>query len=384
MATIESYETKAGKRYLVRYRDPDRVQRKKRGFRLKREAEAYAATVEVDKMTGGYINPAAGRITVTDIGKQWQASLLDASESWRARQLSIWNVHIEPYWGRRILGKIDTSDVQDWVGLLADEKRDPSPLAPKTIRHVLGVLASVLDRAVDERRLAGNPARGKIRIPRAVVEDRAFLTVDQVLALADEVPERYKTITWVLVTAGIRWGELAALRPRDLLGNKRVRLARAYSKSNGRSHLTDLKGHEARTVIVPPDVEEMMRVAAEGKAHDALIWEAPRKGGPLRPPETGHWLDAAVKRCHAIDEEFPDHLPAHSLRHTAASLMISSGAHIKTIQRQLGHKSAAMTLDQYGHLMEDDLDVVADGMGLLLFPGACAQNVPKDDDEPTD
>lgn len=367
---------------MVRYRDPDRHQRKKRGFKTKRDATAWMNTIEVDKLQGGYINPTAGRATVADIGEEWKTSLIDASESWRSRQLSIWEVHVLPHWGRRYVGNIKTSDVQDWVAGLASEKREPRPLAPKTIRHVLGVLSGVLDRAVDERRLASNPARGKIRVPRSPSEDRAFLTVEQVHDLLDEVPARYVTITWVLITSGVRWGELAALRPRDLLEGNRLRLARAYSKSDGRSILTDLKGHEARTVIVPPRVHEMVQADADGRPREGLIWEAPRKGGPLRPPETGHWLDAAVKRCHALDESFPEHLPVHSLRHTAASMMISSGAHIKTIQRQLGHKSAAMTLDQYGHLMEDDLDVVADGMGRLLFPGDCAQNVPKDDEPP--
>ncbi|MGV9783917.1 tyrosine-type recombinase/integrase [Nocardia farcinica] len=68
----------------------------------------------------------------------------------------------------------------------------------------------------------------------------------------------------------------------------------------------------------------------------------------------------------------------HQLRHTAASLMIASGAHVKTIQRQLGHKSAAMTLDNYGHLFDDDLDGVADRMGKGLRAAKDrAQNVPK-------
>lgn len=381
MATIEPYATKAGKRYMVRYRDPDRHQRKKRGFKTKKDAQAWANTVEVDILKSGYINPTAGRVTISDMGKEWKASLLDASVSWRNRQLSIWEVHVEPHWGRRYVNQIKTSQIQDWVTLLADEKRDPRPLATKTIQHILGVLAAVLDRAVHEERLAVNPARVKIRLPRALVEDRPFLTSNQVHALIEEVPAKYETITWVLVTSGIRWGELAALRPRDILEGNRLRLARAYSKSDGQSTLTDLKSHELRTVIVPPNVAVMVSKEAEGRPRESLIWEAPRKGGPLRPPETGHWLDAAVKRCHAADESFPGHLPVHSLRHTAASLMISSGAHIKTIQRQLGHKSASMTLDQYGHLMEDDLDGVAHGLNKLLFPTDCARNVPKDNHE---
>ena len=55
--------------------------------------------------------------------------------------------------------------------------------------------------------------------------------------------------------------------------------------------------------------------------------------------------------------------------------MIASGANVKTVQAQLGHKTATMTLDQYGHLFPDDLDDVADKMDDLA--SGCAQNVPK-------
>jgi integrase len=96
-------------------------------------------------------------------------------------------------------------------------------------------------------------------------------------------------------------------------------------------------------------------------------------GVPLRPPTTIHWFGAAVKRCQAADDNFP-RVTAHELRHTAASLMIASGANVKTVQSQLGHKTATMTLDQYGHLFPDDLDDVAVKMDDLV--SGCAQNVP--------
>ena len=76
-------------------------------------------------------------------------------------------------------------------------------------------------------------------------------------------------------------------------------------------------------------------------------------------------------------DSFP-FVTVHELRHTAASLMIASGANVKTVQSQLGHKTATMTLDLYGHLFPDDLDDVADKMDELVMPSAkCAQNVPR-------
>ena len=56
----------------------------------------------------------------------------------------------------------------------------------------------------------------------------------------------------------------------------------------------------------------------------------------------------------------PEDLRYYDLRHTAATLMIASGANIKVVQRQMGHRTASLTLDVYGHLLPEDLDAVAD------------------------
>jgi hypothetical protein len=88
-----------------------------------------------------------------------------------------------------------------------------------------------------------------------------------------------------------------------------------------------------------------------------------------------HWtgFGAAVKRCQAADKEFP-RVTVHELRHTAASLMIASGANVRTVQSQLGHKTATMTVDQYGHLFPDDLnDVAEDGRSCVRVCPECAR-----------
>lgn len=55
----------------------------------------------------------------------------------------------------------------------------------------------------------------------------------------------------------------------------------------------------------------------------------------------------------------PEELRLYDLRHTAASLMIRQGASVKAVQRQLGHATASITLDVYGHLFPDELDALA-------------------------
>jgi integrase len=65
-------------------------------------------------------------------------------------------------------------------------------------------------------------------------------------------------------------------------------------------------------------------------------------------------------------------LTVHELRHTAASVAISAGASVKSVQRTLGHSSAAMTLDVYSGLFDDDLDPVAERLNDAAVP-LCAR-----------
>ena len=93
----------------------------------------------------------------------------------------------------------------------------------------------------------------------------------------------------------------------------------------------------------------------------------------LRPPRSGNgWLERAVTAAGI------PRVTAHDLRHTAASLAVSAGANVKAVQRMLGHASAAMTLDVYAGLFDDDLDAVAAAMDTARARSretVCAQNV---------
>jgi integrase-like protein len=65
----------------------------------------------------------------------------------------------------------------------------------------------------------------------------------------------------------------------------------------------------------------------------------------------------------------------HELRHTAASLAIQAGANIKALQNMLGHESAGLTLDRYGHLYGSDVEAVGVAINNLLITRDCGQNV---------
>jgi integrase len=126
-----------------------------------------------------------------------------------------------------------------------------------------------------------------------------------------------------------------------------------------------LKSGKARTVPLAAFVVDELAATCHGKGRDELIWPS-ATGGFLPPPgPPASWLSGAVARCQKADKSFP-RVTAHDLRHTAASLATHAGANVKVVQRMMGHASAAMTLDVYADLFDDDLTGVADRLDVTV------------------
>ena len=233
------------------------------------------------------------------------------------------------------------------------------------------MLFGILEDAVRDRRIASNPARG-VKLPPIVKRPNVYLTGEQLHALARECG-RYASLVLLLGTAGLRWGEAAGLRVEHIDFLRRKVLVHENATAGS---VQSLKGGQHRTLIVAQYVIDELSLTVRGKARSDLIWPS-QTGGHLKSPSThDSWLSGAVKRCQRAAEEArtrelasdPDSEPrtpvfpritAHDLRHTAASLAISAGANVKAVQRMLGHKSAAMTLDTYADLFDDDLTILA-------------------------
>lgn len=353
MATISKYQTASGSTlYRVRYRTPERGQTDKRGFRTRRDAEAFANSVEVTKARGEYVAPSLGRVTVGELGAAWLARQKGHMKPSGYRSYeSAWRVHVQPRWRGAKVGDIRHTSVQGWVTELAVE------LSASRVVTIYSVLAGVLDDAVRDRMLAANPARG-VKLPHRTRRPNAYLTAEQLHRLAVE-SGRYGSLVLLLGTAGLRWGEAAALRVRDVnFLHRRVVLHENAVAVGGRTHVGTLKTGRSRTVALAAFVVDELAATCRGKGRDELIWLA-RDGGYLAPPTSKSWLSGAVSRCQEADESFP-RITAHDLRHTAASLAIASGANPKVVQRMLGHASAAMTLDVYADLFDADFTAVAD------------------------
>lgn len=353
MASVHAYQSAHGRRYYVRYYKPDGKQGAKRGFRTKREADDFAATVSVAITQNQYIDPVDSRVTVTALAEVWlqdQAAVLKPSSLYPLE--SAWRVHVAPRWGRVSIGAIRYSDVRAWVTELSSAR------GATTVIRAYGILASVLDTAVRDRRIPENQARG-IKLPRKRPKRRVYLTHAQVDQLAADAS--YPEVVYFLAYTGLRWGEATALRITDIdFSRRRVHVQENAVMVNGKVHTGTPKTHVTRSVPYPDFLGHRLQLLAHDRGQNQLLFGDGINHLRLPNSQDG-WFAKAVKRARAKDSTFPVVTP-HDLRHTAASLAISAGANVKAVQRMLGHASAAMTLDTYADLFDDDLDYVAEAL----------------------
>jgi integrase len=369
VATISRYQTASGTTlYRVRYRTPDHRQTQKRGFRTKRDAEAFAATVEVRKLTGEYIPETAGRITIGELAPAWLDRKQHSTAPSNYRMIeSAWRVHVAPKWSHRQVSKVSMVDVEAWVTQMVRAGRGAT-----TVLRAHGVLSGILADAVKSRRLAANPAKGIENLPRKSARRHVYLSADDVHALAAEAGE-HGTLVLVLSFCGLRWGEAVALRVRDVEFLRRRLVVSDNAVQLGVDHAVGpTKGRASRWVSVPGFVLDELGRQCEGRAADALVFGDGDRFLP-RPKSHDGWFASAVKRA-GVQSITP-----HDLRHTCASLSVSAGVNVLALQRMLGHKSAKVTLDTYADLFDADLDAVGTTLDASYSLGSAAKMWPRGD-----
>lgn len=359
MASITPYNTKAGKRWRVQYRDPTGKGRTKQGFKRKTDAQAWAAKNTTTINTGEWIDPTTQRTTITQLSKLWLQRITNLKPSTHHMHKQAWENRVQPAWGTVQVSDVKPSMVQNWVNQL-----DVSPSYARTC-HL--VLAQIMDIAVADGIIKKNPCRG-IKLPRKPVQPvKVYLTYEQLKTLADNA--KYPELVMLLGTVGLRWGEAAALRPMDLdVKRNRIEITRSVTRVGKESVFTGPKTGP-RSVAVPPHVMKMLVKRAANAPVDGLLWTT-RKGEAMTAPGHKTWFSGAVDRAQASDKGFPCVTP-HGLRHVAAGLMIQAGANPLLVARQLGHASTKMTMDTYAHLWEDGLDVMVSSIGANVVEMSC-------------
>jgi integrase len=343
VATISKYQTASGATlYRVRYRTPGRGQTDKRGFKTKRDAQAFAEQLEVDKRRGAYVAPSDGRVKFGELARGWLDAKHNLKPSTRARYEITLAVALTGF-RETAIGDITRPMVR---ALAADLVNGGA--AASSVHKAIGLLRQVLAAAVADNLIATNPADG-VELPTVRTTEQRFLNVAELHRLALAAGE-HMALVYVLGTTGLRFGEAAELRWRDVdIAGLRLRVTRSVTFVGGRAVVGTPKNGKDRKVALPGTVARMLTPRAD----DDLVF-ADSAGGWMRASNVRRrWWARAL-----TDAGLPADFKLHELRHTAASLAIRSGANVKALQNMLGHASAGLTLDRYGHLYDSDVDAV--------------------------
>ncbi|GAA3172767.1 site-specific integrase [Blastococcus jejuensis] len=348
MASVETRPSRRNGRevrvYDVRFRDPDGRQRKKT-FGKKGDADRFAATVEADKLRGLYVDH-SDRTTVAEYARSWAAARPHRPSSAR-RVSSLIETHIAgTRLGDRRLAAVRPSEVQAWATDRAQV------LAPSTLRNLVSLLRSIYSSAVLDRLVAASPVV-RVQLPRDERERVVPLSVQQVQALADAMPERNRAMVLAQAGLGLRIGELLALRLEDVDFLRRTVRVEWQIAPGTQARGVPKTPRSRRTVPLPAVVAEALA------AHIAAF--PPGADGSIFTSSVGavYWQDFYASRVFTAAAKragLPAGTTSHDLRHHYASVLLAAGESVVAVADRLGHENATLVLKTYGHLMPDSED----------------------------
>ncbi|MGN5380814.1 tyrosine-type recombinase/integrase [Streptomyces lasalocidi] len=349
-----------------------------RSFDTLEDAKAWLRRAATDEERGEFVDPRDGSITLADyIAMHWApgAGGVPKTQDNRERRARL---HIVPHLGHLPLRSITASDLRAYIA-----KLEATVDSVDYRRGILSELSSILEAAVDDKRLARNPMRAKsVRWPRAPKERREAWLLDTALRVREVISPRNRIAVVLGLGCGLRQGEVFGLSPEDIDYARGVlHVRRQVQAINGRLYFALPKGAKTRTVDMPSSVAEELKrhVEAFPPVEVELPWGKPDADGQRRKFSlliatrfgnaiavntwnTYTWKPALAKagiippRPKAAKKWQWEAAPKdgfHVLRHTYASIMLEAGESVVTLARWLGHSSPAVTLGYYAHFMPE-------------------------------
>ena len=287
--------------------------------------------------------------------------------------------HIVPRLGSLQLQKLTPASINALYAHLGEHGRvhGGGPLSPSSVRRVHAVLHRACHDAVRWGRLTVNPVDAADP-PKQSSEhaERPVWSAEQLGGfLAHVADDRLFALWRLLIMTGLRRGEALGLQWADVdMEAGAVSIRRAWIPVNGIAQMSEPKTRRGRrTIALDPATLEALKAHAARQADEQADWEdawvetgfvfTREDGLPLHP-----WHVSKAFKVHLEAAKLPE-IPLHSLRHSYATLALSSGVNPRIVSGRLGHSTVALTLDVYSHVLpqqdRDAAEAIAD-----LLPAA--------------
>jgi integrase len=254
--------------------------------------------------------------------------------------------NVLPRLGNLRLSEVTRNDLQDLADrLLADGS------SPSTVRNTIMPLRAIYSRAIHRGEVSINPT-ANLRLPASDGKRDRIATPDEAEALLAVLPPRERVVWATAFYAGLRVGELVALRWSDVdLAKSEIRVERGWDEVEGPIAAKSQKGK--RTVPIPAALSDYLRELRADSWTEGFVFG--------RSPEASLRVDTLRSRAkRAWKEKGLAPITFHECRHTYASLMIAAGVNFKALSEFMGHSDISITLDRYGHLLPGAGDEAAE------------------------
>jgi integrase len=321
-----------------------------RTFKRRADALNWEAEQKRRLQTGDWIDPKRGQETMESVVARW-LEIRNTSVAGKTYQTDeyLLRLHLPASLRKRPIATVRPSDIET-AFVRMNEKASIN-----SVSRFRGTLSSMFAWAVRERIIRENPVTAA-KLPSGTGQDATDeiypFSLDELHAVVADLETkggRWAELALVLGLTGMRWGELMALRVRDMqqVPYPAIRISR--SAPDGQEIRNVTKGGTARTVPLVEELVPIFQRWSEGRPPDALVFgnaAGNRIGGK-------NWVRKVNWTAHCRGRRI------HDLRHSAATIWLSNGLDPKTVQTWLGHASMTLTVDRYSHFMGNDADVAA-------------------------
>jgi integrase len=349
--------------YIVRVKDPETGISKQKwisGFATKEEARSARDKARTEARTGLFVSPT--KVTVKEHFEAWWEIKKEKVKPTTAENYRfLLDRYILPKFGSQLLKDLTSVKIEK---MLIDLIQDHSE---STVRLVSIVLAQGLERAVKDRLLPLNPAKG-IERPKGKKRTVTPYTSSELKRLLKEL-ESHRLFAFfrLLAYTGGRRGEILALRWSDLdpekatltISKNRTRLGKTVIEQDS------TKGGDGKRIVqLDSETLRLMKDHRKRQIEERMkagsLWQegnfifAQETGLPLDPSTPYHLFKKTAKRLGLRSESL------HSIRHLHATELLNSGAGVHLVKDRLGHSDISTTLRIYAHIRPEQKQEVAD------------------------
>lgn len=338
-----------GKRWRARYVDDDGREHAK-SFARKVDAQGWLDGQTAAIVAGTHVAPKDARLTVRQWCDLWIEGYKVNRES-TVRQARTHITHIVDEFGDMPLNAVRPSLVKAWVVKLG------KTMKPSYVHALHSRLRQILADAVLDGLLARNPC-SKRTAPPAGQQKPYVATTEQVWALHDAMPEHMRVAVLLGAFVGLRVSEAAALRVDDIDFIRGI----VHPVQQWPAEPLKTEG-SSQPIPIPQDLVVM--ISESVRKYPSATGMVVTDG--LGTDHAGPWtIERRLREVRVTVDGLPEGFSFHDLRHYLASLLIASGADIKTVQARLRHASARTTLDVYGHLWPDADESTRSAIGKVI------------------